>query len=390
MADNGRLVCYTECNSDEGKTVKITGLSTGITRAGIITNKHYVFEDVQTPEEYKVSLINKKNITLVVKEAEYVYTQSSSGTSPVEEGLYEEDSNNPGEYILSEHTTFVNGKIYYRRDLVASEETETVIEEVKEFEGNVIINYGEYASKNVGMNINTFDGIKRIVNAHLEEEYLTVGHEVDMTLLDGTHHPMIVAAINHDMNYPHQVIFVSKYLLPVVRKLNNPGHIPGAYETSTLSAELNGGVFFNILPKVVREAISPRKFLITANVSSGDYTLQICDKNIWMPREKEILIKRTGSNAFEDKITQFPLFTREGQTVKKLGESGGNNAWMTSTMQCAGSYWNYLMAISNAGLIYNNAVAPQTDCGVLPCFHIIADDTPFIALTKDNVKPPII
>ena len=53
---------------------------------------------------------------------------------------------------------------------------------IVEFTKNVDLSAGEYMEVEVGLNTNTWTGLKNILNAHLEGTYCTIGDEIVETL----------------------------------------------------------------------------------------------------------------------------------------------------------------------------------------------------------------
>ena len=323
----GRLVCTSEFNEDNGKLVKVESFTTDYVTTTRITNRLAVF-DVTTPEKYKVS-------------------------------------------VISTVTEEING--------------EPVTRDVVEFEKYYVVNDGQYVEVQVGLDVYSWTGLKRIVNAHLETEFvesgkLPIGHEVDLTLLDGTHHPMLLAAVNHDTKYyPHQLIFVSKYLLPELRAMNLTRTMVGGWNDMNLCRELNSARFYTLLPDDCKNAISERKFYTGAG---GSDNIVESEAKIWIPRIYEIIGQAYGGLYKEFAQCEiFPIFSDKSARVKKLGETGTASVWLTATNRANGNYPQITIHVDAAGNHATDAYWPETvSFGILPCFHIIADDNPEVIL----------
>ena len=325
MAETGRLVIYSHFHDDDGKTVIVTGTSTNYNQSKPISNLNAVFE-VPTREKYKVEVFTK------------VYEET---VIPPE---------NEGE----------------------EEQTVTTVKDVKEFEETVIMTDGGYAELEVGMNKTTWKGVKRIVNAKLQTKYMRIGDEVDLTLLDNTHFPMILAAINHDERYPNQLIFVSKYLLPEYRVYSSTENTLGGWNAVVLCRDLNGGRFYSILPDEVKEVISDRIF--ECAVGGVDKHL-LAHSKIWIPRAREVNMDRLNSLASEDNIVvQWPLFCNPVYKTATLGETGTAASWWTCSTFYNSTNETYRPSyVNNVGNLVARINANNAEVGVRLCFHIIPD-----------------
>ena len=324
MSDTGRIVCFSSFDEDNGKTIRLKGRSTEYAMTGIISDRKCIFDNVPTRERYNIQIPGTYTREVVIPAQE--------------EG--EEDT------------------------------IQTVTEETIEFDHDIILTSDGYAEVQVGLNIKTFQGIKNIVNAGLHTKYLRIGMEVPMTLLDGSNHPMVVAAFDHDPLYPQQVIFVSKYALQYDIQFNTIDNITGGWNNMSMCRALNGGRFWSLLPDDVKPYISER-FFETAP-AAADNLAWSCSK-IWIPRQREVHITRYNSLTSEDsKTLQFPYFLKVENRIKALKAQGQVSWWWTcSVYRNASGATHYVVYVADTGAIADTN--PANKGGAVPCFHIIPD-----------------
>ena len=330
MSEFGRLVCTSIFNDDNGKTVNVTGTSTSFSAVGTITDGKYVVE-VPTREKYKVEVIGEIERQFLVTPAD------------------PEDPESVDVY-------------------------ETRTEEVTEFTGYAVMTDGGYAEIEVGLDPKDWRGIKNIVRAHLEMDYFKIGDEVDLELLDKTHHPMVVAAINHadDAEYhPHQVIFVSKYCLAEARPFNYVREFNAPADKSSVLWDLNHGRFWSLLPDDVKAVISPRRIQVAAGHYSSAGLTEITPK-IWLPKYGELWHVKIGGNGVEfDATTQFGLFTTNGARARATAANPTQNVqWWTQSPRQDGNYPMERVVVDVYGSATVSTQVPEYLNYVLPCFHV--------------------
>ena len=240
---------------------------------------------------------------------------------------------------------------------------------VTEYTAYADLEAGGFREVNVGMDVATWQGLKNIVNAHLANEMVTIGHTMNVQLSSGELYPMEVYAVNHDPAYPHQIIIGGVNAMETGAGMNNSDTNAGGWNSCIRRGELNAGGFYTLLPDEVKAVISARKFKTSAG--SQQNTLQESSDLIWLPREKEIFGTRTYAASAEDaEASQFAIFATAAKRIKTMGTNGAATYWWLSSPSV--SYSTYFCGVYASGAAgYNNASYAN---GLVPCFHIIADD----------------
>lgn len=238
---------------------------------------------------------------------------------------------------------------------------------VTEFDTIVTLNAGEYKAIEVGLNTNTFKGLKNILNAHLETQYCNIGDEITVTLNTKEVMTYRIAAINHDQ--AHQLIFEPKYCMETARQMNTTDTNVGGWNACVMREWLNG-VFYQSLPDELRAVISPRTF--KTSIGNQQTALQEAVDNIWLPKEWEVFGTKTYAAATEHTTdtAQFPIYAVETNRVKTYGNAGGSAYWWLSS-PCAG-YATYFCLVSTTGGAYDGYASVAG--GVTPCFQILASE----------------
>lgn len=243
----------------------------------------------------------------------------------------------------------------------------------EEYTNVVYAQYGGYHEIKVAYDTDTFDGIQKILNAHLENDLLDIGDEVSLTI--GGSIPMTwqIAAINHEPAYAHQVIFTPKWCLPTSRQMNSTNTNVGGWNSSTLRTWLNGDFFNNYIPADLQLLIADRD--IISSQGNQSTALQTATDKIWLPREYEIFGATTYATATEHtggNAQQFPIFATASNRIKTLGQSGSVANWYECSPYTSNATGYCL--VSTSGAAGNNGGGGASAAfGVAPCFHLIAD-----------------
>lgn len=238
-------------------------------------------------------------------------------------------------------------------------------EDTIEYTTKVYLPNGGYQEIEVGLNKDTWQGIQNILNAHLENDYFTVGDSYPVTLNTGEIVYYRIAAINHDAS--HQLIFEPQYCLETARQMNTSNTNAGGWNACALRSWLNNTYFYS-LPDDLQAVIAERTF--QTSIGSQNSTLQTSSDKIWLPKEYEIFggVSYAASSEKTSTTSQFPIYAITSNRVKTYGKSGGSTNW-----------WSSSPYISNS-LSFCNTTASGTarsdsagyTLGVAPCFQIVA------------------
>jgi len=218
------------------------------------------------------------------------------------------------------------------------------------------VDYGQTYFVNV-LDKSTLKGIKSILNAGNENDTLTIGDKVNITV-SGNTWKMSIGAINHCS--AHNVILVSDnvWQQSVWYTATSPYGI--AYSDSTIYGVTNQ--FYNAISQEEQQYIS------TYNSSSWSGSWKTFTAKVWIPSRTEVTgYVNSGTPTYP--LAQFPIFTTQANRVKTdtsdtlrnwwtrdLTSNGGNSVTMIET-NGAENYYVY-----NTGNIY-----------ILPCFEVAAD-----------------
>lgn len=240
---------------------------------------------------------------------------------------------------------------------------------VEEFSTTIFLSAGEYKEIEVGLNTNTWTGIRNIVNAHLETQYCNIGDEITVTLNTKEVMTYRIAAINHDQ--AHQLIFEPRYCLETSRQMNPTNTNVGGWNSCTMREWLNG-VFYQSLPDELKAIITERTF--KTSIGNASSALQASTDKIWLPREWEVFGTRTYAASTEntgDNAAQFPIYAVADNRVKTYGKSGGSAFWWLSSPS-VGNATSFCVVSTAGAANYSNA---SNAYGVAPCFQIVASES---------------
>ena len=318
----GRLIVESLYDSDNGKKIVVTGTTTDVKITQILSNKRTIFK-LPAQERYLVEMIST--------ERGVEFTDFSS-------------------YIVLEAGGFARIVI----ELASSSDAED--EDIA---------------------LASWEKVQSVIDKHQESSYFRIGDEVDLYLEDEnhTHHPMIVAGINHEWDeYPHSVTFVSKYCLPETAPWRVGSSTVGGYENSEIRPAINGPMFYDLLPAKLKELIPERKVRVGAG-NNQNAVIESEDK-IWLPAEREVFGRYVYTVLAEDGANvQYPLFCNQINRVKTLGENGATTNWWLSSPAYSTQYNYCVVYVSNIGANGGNNSGCGNPYGILPCFHLVAADT---------------
>lgn len=240
---------------------------------------------------------------------------------------------------------------------------------ITEFSTIIGLGAGEYKELEVGLNKNSWKGLRNIVNCHLETTYCNIGDEIVETLNTGEIVTYRIAAINHDQ--PHQLIFEPRYCLETARQMNPSNTNSGGWNASTMREWLNGP-FLNSISDELKSVITPRTF--KTSIGSQNAALQSATDTIWLPREWEIFGTTTyaaGTEHSGDNAAQFPIYAVADNRVKTYGKSGGSAYWWLSSPYVCDSA--SFCIVTTAGAANNSGASSAY--GVAPCFQIVSSES---------------
>lgn len=206
----------------------------------------------------------------------------------------------------------------------------------------------------------TLGGLQGILNAHTETNFVNVGDEVNVRMLDSNLQPfnwvMQVGAIN--LFSSHEIILVSKNIYS--KQIFNSSETEYAYSSLRTYVQ---GLYNNIvdLDKPYIKDMSRQCF------HRSNYYIAYTDK-IWIPSFYEIF----GSNPPVGGVTptilnkQFPIFTTQNNRIRTYNGTS-NNWWTTDFRQANDVIWS----VDTSGAYQQKGWTDSI--GVLPCFHLLAD-----------------
>ena len=227
---------------------------------------------------------------------------------------------------------------------------------------------GVYSTIDLGQTIyvdildkTTLGGIQGILNSHTETNFINIGDEVNVRMLDSNLQPfnwvMQVGAIN--LFSPHEIILVSKNIYS--KRIFNATETEYAYSSLRTYVQ---SLYDNIvdLDKPYLKDMSRQCF------HRSNYYIAYTDK-IWIPSFYEIF----GSNPPAGGVTptilnkQFPIFTTQNNRIRTYNGTS-NNWWTTDFRQANDAIWS----VDTSGG-YQQKGWTDSSIGVLPCFHLLAD-----------------
>lgn len=247
---------------------------------------------------------------------------------------------------------------------------------------------------------NSWLGIKAILNAHKEKEYLRVGQYVSLDM-DRENYPTVLDPVNAILytidnvpHYKHAVIYGCEHIAYMTSM--TPGTAPNKnainyYSYMNTSAyEFMSGVFKLAAPADLIAAITPRRFAQTAG--NRKYALtNLPEQHFWLPRIYEVGYtawnNTSGANEFGDarnfQLCQTPDYqSTYGYGIKSLATDGETKSqlWYTSSPLISNGT-NYC-AVNHKG----DPVGISACCkkgttifkyGIVPFFMIAADDSTY-------------
>lgn len=229
----------------------------------------------------------------------------------------------------------------------------------------VYLGYGECKMIMIGMDKNTPEGIKAIVQAGLESSFFTVGNTINFTEGSTSVQYRVLHVGYRTSKYGHNVIFGRDKCLNTTRVMNDSATNAGGFASSGMCRYLNND-FYNSLSSDLKNVITTcNKQLGIGNSTS----LQAENHKIWLPSEWNVFGATTYAAATE-KTTggeeQLSFFATAANRVRQV--NGAASIWWLASPH-AGSATDFCI-VTAAGAA--NSGAANYAYGVLPCFMIAA------------------
>ena len=247
---------------------------------------------------------------------------------------------------------------------------------------------------------NSWLGIKAILNAHKEKEYLRVGQSVSLdmnredypTVLDPV--DGILYTIDNVPHYKHAVVYGCKHI--AYMSSMTPGTKPNAKAINfysymnTAAYQFLSTTFKNAAPAELLAVITPRRFAQTAG--NKKYSLvNLPEQEFWLPRIYEVGYNAwnntSGANEFGD-ARNFQLCqatdyqTTYGYGIKSLATDGETKSqmWYTSSPLISNAT-NYCAINAKGAPVgiasYIKKGSAVAQYGIVPFFMIASDDSTY-------------
>ena len=220
---------------------------------------------------------------------------------------------------------------------------------------------GENHFVEVGLTVESWAGIKRIIDAHKASDYITNGDEFEVEL---TNNETLIFKANVNTYGEDEVDFIPTYCLATGRGMNTSNTNAGGWNACNMRSYLNE-TFLTMLPADLQAVISEKENKLTQG-SQVNTLITSMDK-IWLPAEYEVFGARTYSGSAEDSVhRQYPIFTDASSRVRTLGPNGAATFWWESSPYISNS--TLFCGVGTDGAASYSYAGSAS--GVLPCFRI--------------------
>lgn len=225
----------------------------------------------------------------------------------------------------------------------------------------VTLGCGENQFVECGLTIESWAGIKRIVDAGAVSRFIKNGDAFPVELSTGEKLSFLANVNTYGLG---EIDFIPAYCLATSMNMNSSNTNVGGWDACQRRTWLNN-TFFLTLPSDLQAVISEKT--LQRSAGSQQTTLITASDKVWLPTEKEIFGAITYAAATEAAVqVQYPIFTDASSRVRKLGENGSAVYWWESSPYVSDS--TAFCNVHSAGAPYGyNA---STANGVLPCFRI--------------------
>ena len=221
------------------------------------------------------------------------------------------------------------------------------------------IGFGDFKNTNA-VNKATLGGIKGILNAHQENDIMSIGDEVTIKVNNVDY---VVQVAEIDLYDSHEITFVGKEGWDI-SAFNGAGNY--TYYTSTpayLRTKMQD--FYNAMTAEDKGLVSLVTKPALADNISGQWSWTTFSDYVYPANTYEVFAVNNTNCPLT--LHQFPLFVTQANRIKTYN---GNTAnwWTTDGSQGQVSYYTYVTTSGGA-----NGVSRAANCAVVPCFRLTAD-----------------
>lgn len=237
------------------------------------------------------------------------------------------------------------------------------------------LGFGECKIVDIGLDKNTPEGIRAILNAGCEDEYFKVGDQV-LVSEGGANVPYDILHINYTGGKNangHNIVFGRHFFLNEAKKYNLTQTNTGGFLSSYINDYLNGS-FFDSLSLSWRNAIEAGglPFAFMGGIGASKTAVQETPCKIFLPTAYNVdgvgsqttASERTDANG----SIQFSMFADSSKRIKTHA-NGTVNAWWTASPNTASSG---ALIISSAGA--TDTRTTDNAFGIVPCFILRSDN----------------
>lgn len=223
------------------------------------------------------------------------------------------------------------------------------------------LDYGQTIYVDNVFDLHTLQGIQGVLNAHNENQVLSIGDEVTIKVnIGGTPTDWVMQVGAIDLYNSHEVIFVSKNLYDKVALSDQNIWSNQAIKTSA-------DTFYSNIVENDKQYI--KQTTKQAKSASGD-ELSTYNAYAYVPNAGELFGGSYITMAsYNPSISQLPIFTTQGNRIKTYNGTATNYA--TCDISGYSSGWTFY-GCDTTGAVQSGYVK-NTQMGVLPCFRLTAD-----------------
>lgn len=235
---------------------------------------------------------------------------------------------------------------------------------VAQYTTTIVVGYGECRVVEVGMGVDTPEGLKRIVNAGLEEQFLEAGDTIMVTENNKEVAFDVLHVGYRTSKYGHNIILGRHLLLDETKQMRSSNTNSGGYNSSNVKTYLEG-TYYSLLSSDWQNVIS--KYSFQSSAGSQSSSLQVTETTIWIPMEYNIFGATQYAAASEHTsggAEQFAYFATASNRSKCIGSSAAY-WWLASPNV---GYADYFCRVALSGGASNDYASASN--GVCPCFMI--------------------
>ena len=226
------------------------------------------------------------------------------------------------------------------------------------------VDYGQTIYVDNVFDLHTLQGIQGVLNAHNENQVLSIGDEVTIKVnIGGTPTDWVMQVGAIDLYNSHEVIFVSKNIYDKVALSDQNIWSNQAIKTSA-------DTFYSNITDNDKQYI--KQTTKQAKSASGN-ELSTYNAYAYILNAGELFGgSYTTMASYNPAISQLPIFTTQGNRVKTY--NGTATAYATcdiSGYSSGSASWTFYGCDTNGSI--NSGYVKNTQMGVLPCFRLTAD-----------------